>query len=131
MNSEKVKDIKKALEFQRDSLAYLKDNVVEYVSCKDILTYINELESKLGENSVVLTREEYEQLNIDRQCLVRQFHCEIMETVQQECKETARECVQELHNILWDEKVPASCTLINIDIKLRELAEQYGIEVEE
>ena len=46
MNSEKVKEIKKVLEFQRDSLVYLKDNVVEYVSCKDILILINELESE-------------------------------------------------------------------------------------
>lgn len=46
MNIEKVKEIKKVLEFQRDSLVYLKDNVVEYVSCKDILTLINELESE-------------------------------------------------------------------------------------
>ena len=46
MESEKVKEIKEALEFQRDSLVYLKDNIVEYISCKDILTYINELESE-------------------------------------------------------------------------------------
>ena len=48
MESEKVKEIKKVLEFQRDSLAYLKDNIVEYISCKDILTLINELESDNG-----------------------------------------------------------------------------------
>lgn len=46
MNSEKVKEIKKALEFQRDSLVYLKDGVVECISCKDILALINELEKE-------------------------------------------------------------------------------------
>lgn len=54
---EKVKEIKKALEFQRDSLAYLKDNVVEYVSCKDILTYINELETLCNKTYEDLTKE--------------------------------------------------------------------------
>jgi hypothetical protein len=46
MESEKVKEIKKALEFQRDGLIYLENNCVEVVYCKDILTLINELESE-------------------------------------------------------------------------------------
>ena len=46
MNSEKVKEIKKALEFQKDGLAYIENNCVEIVYCKDILTLINELESE-------------------------------------------------------------------------------------
>lgn len=46
MNSEKVKAIKKALEFQRDGLMYLENNCIEIVYCKDILALINELESK-------------------------------------------------------------------------------------
>ena len=46
MNNEKVKEIKKALKFQRDGLMYLENNCAEIVYCKDILTLINELESE-------------------------------------------------------------------------------------
>ena len=46
MESEKVKEIKKGLEFQRDGLVYLENNCVEIVYCKDILTLINDLESE-------------------------------------------------------------------------------------
>ena len=46
MENEKVKAIKKALQFQRDGLMYLENNCVEVVYCKDILILINELESK-------------------------------------------------------------------------------------
>ena len=51
MNSEKVKEIKKALEdnitaSEHTNLAYIEDYRVKLVAYRDILTLINELESE-------------------------------------------------------------------------------------
>ena len=145
MESEKVKEIKKALEFQRDGLVYLKDNVIEYVSCKDVLTYINELESKLGEDSVVLTKEEYENsfdIKVynklrEQNRLLKVF----ADTLEEKLVKASQEIVNSRKKTIKEtidkikEKYSKSCSeyfplfIECLSSDLDEIAKQFGVEV--
>ena len=65
MNSEKVKEIKKALEdnandSEHTHLAYIEDYRVKLVAYRDILTLINELESENDCKDIEISKQEYQ-----------------------------------------------------------------------
>ena len=109
MNSEKVKEIKKALEFQRDGLMYLENNFVEIVYCKDILTLINELESE---------NERIKNISLNEDITVREWLQE-----NQQLKDRIAELEQELTNnrVFYKDGI---CYPMNCQGALKQFAER-------
>ena len=122
MESEKVKEIKKALEFQRDGLAYLDNNCIEIVYCKDILTLINELEC---ENERLSSRYRNLEINYnDTWEHYREYEVEnqqLKDRIAELEKETAEKVIKWFKENALD--IPS-------DMYINEFAKQFGVEVD-
>lgn len=53
------------------------------------------------------------------------------EELKQSNKETAEKILNEIYTVLWDEKTPIANMLINLDIKIREIATREEVEIKE
>ena len=118
MNSEKVKEIKKALEdnandSEHTHLAYIEDYRVKLVAFRDILTLINELESELE-------KEQINNLNCDTELQYKEKRIAELEKENDEKYKRIMELEQDL--VHADEKVfYREC---NVALKENEIKQQ-------
>lgn len=94
---------------------------------------VEKYQPKIPEDSVVLTREEFDEFRKD-QAEVKFLKKQITEQVR---KETAREILNELNRIVNKNAIKVCCGFIymidcgDIALCLTELAKQYGVEIKE
>ena len=112
---------------------------------------VEHYQPKLPEDSVVLTREEIDSAEyfyvqdgelklIEKgrgKFITNEWYKELLmkmplgHELAKERKETAEKILNVIHKELWDEKTPIANTFVNVDIKVRELVKQFGVEIKE
>lgn len=130
---EMAKVIRPVLE-NRTDIGFVPD--LDRPIAKELLKHY---QPKLPANSVVLSREEYEKSFdikvynkvLEENRLLKKQNDRLLQQLIKERKATAERILDEIYEVLWDEKVPIAIRFVNLDVEIREIATREGVEIKE